>query len=69
MEVMDDMDETDGRKIVVSWVDEAARPWRAEFSLEIAKPLITSISAGGKMIIESTPATYIGGGSTPATYL
>lgn len=24
---------------------------------------------GGKMIIESTPATYIGGGSTPATYL
>lgn len=24
---------------------------------------------GGTMIIESTPATYIGGGSTPATYL
>jgi hypothetical protein len=24
---------------------------------------------GGKMIIESTPATYIGSGSTPATYL
>ena len=44
--------------VSVRWTDETLRPWRAEFSLDPAKPLITAITAGGKVIIDRAQPIY-----------
>ncbi|MBI4876183.1 MAG: DUF4350 domain-containing protein [Acidobacteria bacterium] len=48
----------DAASVVVTWPDESARTWRAEFSLVRARPLITAISAGGKAIVERAAPVY-----------
>lgn len=42
----------------VDWKDNAGQEWRATFSLDPIKPLITSISAGGRIIVESAKPIY-----------
>jgi hypothetical protein len=44
--------------VTVNWVDEASRRWRADFSLDPAKPLITSISSENKTIIDRAQPIY-----------
>jgi hypothetical protein len=44
--------------LIVNWPDENARPWRAEFSLDPEKPLITSIGLTAKPVIESARPRY-----------
>ena len=46
------------KSVIVTWPDESAKTWRAEFSLEIAKPLITAISVDGKNIVERANPVY-----------
>ena len=43
---------------LVSWKDKAGRPCTAQFSLDPARPLITSISVNGKMIISRAQPVY-----------
>jgi hypothetical protein len=43
---------------VVSWRDKGGRPWTAEFSLDPAKSLITSIGVNGKTIISRAQPVY-----------
>jgi hypothetical protein len=49
-----------GAAVIVGWQDERGREWRAEFSLDPAKPLITSIGVGGAAIIERARPVYSG---------
>jgi hypothetical protein len=42
----------------VTWSDGESKPWRADFSLDPARPLITSISTGGRKIIERARPIY-----------
>ena len=49
---------TEATSVIVTWPDESAKTWRAEFSLEIAKPLITAISVDGKNIVERANPVY-----------
>ena len=46
------------KSVVVTWPDESARMWRAEFSLEIARPLITAVSVAGKNVVERANPMY-----------
>jgi hypothetical protein len=50
--------ESSGGALLVTWPDETARAWRAEFSLDPERPLITSISVGGKTVIERARPLY-----------
>ncbi|MGD0776371.1 MAG: hypothetical protein ABSC05_26435 [Candidatus Solibacter sp.] len=43
---------------LVSWKDHAGRPCAAQFSLDPAKPLITSISVNGKPVISRAQPVY-----------
>src|SRR5437763_1175166 len=44
--------------LIVSWPDETSRTWRAVFSLDPQRPLITSIGPEGKPIIERARPLY-----------
>ncbi len=44
--------------VAVLWPDESSRQWRAEFSLDPAKPLIISIAVQGNKIIERSQPLY-----------
>jgi hypothetical protein len=46
--------------VSVSWPDETSRTWTATFSLDPARPLISSISAGGSPIVADARAVYQG---------
>src|SRR5207302_8069939 len=46
--------------IQVEWPDAASRTWRAVFSLDPAKPLITSIGPGESRIVERAQPVYRG---------
>src|SRR5262245_14311146 len=46
--------------LVVRWTDERSRPWTAEFSLDTAKPLLTSIAhSGGVLFGGATPQYWV----------
>ena len=42
----------------VIWTDGESKEWRADFSLDPARPLITSIATGGRKIIERARPMY-----------
>jgi hypothetical protein len=42
----------------VNWKDRAGRPCSAQFSLDPAKPLITSIAVNGKTVISRAQPVY-----------
>jgi hypothetical protein len=44
--------------VAVEWQDATRKPWRAVFSLDAAKPLITSIGVGEKSVIERVQPLY-----------
>jgi hypothetical protein len=44
--------------LVIDWQDAAHHQWQARFSLDSARPLITSISADGRNIVESAWPYY-----------
>lgn len=44
--------------VVVRWPDERARQWTAEFSLDPAKPLVTSIGVENRVVIEGARPLY-----------
>jgi hypothetical protein len=44
--------------LTVRWPDETARMWTAEFSLDPARPLITSVKAGDKTIVDRARPLY-----------
>ena len=44
--------------VIVRWSDESSRTWLAEFSLDPAKPLVTSIGLEGKPIVERSQPLY-----------
>ena len=46
--------------VTVAWADETSRPWRATFSLDPARALITSIGAGASPVIADARAFYRG---------
>ena len=50
--------ERSGDTLLVRWPDEASRPWTAEFSLDPAKALITTIRMGDKTIAERARPLY-----------
>jgi hypothetical protein len=46
--------------VTVTWPDERARTWRATFSLDPTRPLITSIDAGGDPLVRAARPFYQG---------
>ncbi len=50
--------EARAESVVVRWPDEASRTWQAEFSLDPARPLITSIGVAGKAVLERGRPLY-----------
>ena len=50
--------ETRDTALIVTWPDEAGREWRAEFSLDPQKDLITSIGTGQRSVIERARPLY-----------
>jgi hypothetical protein len=46
--------------VAVEWPDETSRRWRATFSLEPQRPLITSITAGGAAVVSEARPFYRG---------
>lgn len=44
--------------VTVAWDDAVSVHWRAEFSLDPEKPLLSAISAGGKNIVERATPLY-----------
>src|SRR5579863_3763525 len=44
--------------VAVSWDDGGATHWKAEFSLDPGKPLVSSISANGEKIVEQGTPLY-----------
>ncbi len=44
--------------VTVTWRDADSHPWRADFSLDPAQPLITSIAVDGKPVIERGRPVY-----------
>src|SRR5262245_44681568 len=50
--------QTSGESLVVTWQDAEQKEWRAEFSLDPARPLITAISTGGRNIVERAQPIY-----------
>jgi len=49
-----------GSVVTVSWPDEASRTWTATFSLDPARALITSITAGGAPVVSDARPFYRG---------
>jgi hypothetical protein len=49
-----------GNAVTVSWPDETSRTWRATFSLDPSRPLITSIAAAGPPVITDARPFYRG---------
>ena len=49
-----------GDAALVNWKDKAGRPCTAQFSLDPARPLITSISVNGKTVISRAQPVYRG---------
>jgi hypothetical protein len=46
--------------VAVRWPDEAGRMWKAEFSLDPDRPLITSIGTGARQVVDrATPLYWI----------
>ncbi len=48
----------DSDSLAVNWNDSDGGAWRAVFSLDPAKPLITSIGSGGKIVIDRARPYY-----------
>src|SRR5918994_2988541 len=46
--------------VTVAWTDEASKAWRATFSLDPARPLLTEISAGASPVVSEARAFYRG---------
>jgi hypothetical protein len=46
--------------VTVTWPDDAARVWRATFSLDPAQPLVTSIGADGDPVVQAARPFYQG---------
>jgi hypothetical protein len=46
--------------VTVEWPDETSRVWRATFSLDPSRPLITSIGRGGADVVQSARPFYQG---------
>lgn len=44
--------------VIIQWADADAQTWRAEFSLNPDKPLITSIRTGGQVLVERAQPIY-----------
>lgn len=47
-----------GETLTVRWPDEASRMWRAEFSLDPEKPLITQVALDDKAVIRNARPQY-----------
>src|SRR5690349_6059585 len=47
-----------GDTLTVRWPDEASRSWKAEFSLDSEKPLITQIALDDKAVIRNARPQY-----------
>jgi hypothetical protein len=43
---------------IVQWPDENSRLWKAEFSLDPEKPLLTAISVDGRLVVEEAQPLY-----------
>jgi hypothetical protein len=43
---------------IIRWPDETSRQWRAEFSLDSERPLLTAISVDGRQIVERARPLY-----------
>jgi hypothetical protein len=43
---------------IVQWPDETSRQWKAEFSLDPEKPLLTAISIDGRRVVEQAEPLY-----------
>src|SRR5262245_59909695 len=43
---------------IVQWPDEPSRQWKAEFSLDPEKPLLTAISVDGRRVVEQAEPLY-----------
>jgi hypothetical protein len=50
--------EAAAESVAVLWPDAEGRPWRAEFSLDPAKPLLTSAGPEGKPVVERAQPLY-----------
>ncbi len=48
----------EGDLAIIRWKDETSRDWEARFNLESTKPLIASISTGGKSVIQNAAPIY-----------
>jgi len=46
--------------ITITWPDESGREWRATFSLDPAKPLVTSIGSGADVLVRDARPLYQG---------
>ncbi len=46
--------------VTVTWPDETSQVWRATFSLDPSRPLITSITAGGAAVVTDARPFYRG---------
>src|SRR5262245_23835190 len=44
--------------LLIRWPDERARQWTAEFSLDPARPLVTSIGVAGRTVLERARPLY-----------
>src|SRR3954451_20417972 len=42
----------------VRWTDGAGKQWKADFSLDSSKPLITAIAVDGRKIVEGAKPVY-----------
>lgn len=49
---------TTDNSIVVRWPDESGRAWQAEFTRDPARPLVTSIVASGKTVVDRAHPLY-----------
>ncbi len=47
-----------GESVTVAWPDETGSQWRAEFSLDPVRPLITGIGVAGKLVVERARPMY-----------
>ena len=50
--------ETTADTLSVTWTDGESKQWRADFSLDPARPLITAVSVGGRSVIERARPLY-----------
>ncbi|HET9469007.1 MAG TPA: hypothetical protein VFO48_11370, partial [Vicinamibacterales bacterium] len=51
---------SEGNAVTVAWTDDASKAWRATFSLDPARPLITSIAAGASPVVSDARPFYRG---------